>query len=164
MCLPLWNVFAALHAKFLNLEQLCHDPTQSSEIGILKLILLVLSSDSENPEVTGHIPAMQVHLNEIDQKLDKLMNMMLAPHGEDAVQLGASLATAYEPRTPGNTNDSAGSTAGAWKTSLVSPRAGLYSRMQKKSHTSSRGDGDGVVETGTPTLRKDRGGGIVLVR
>jgi hypothetical protein len=106
---------------------------------------------------------MQVHLNEIDQKLDKLMNMMLATHGEDDAQLGASLATAYEPRTPGNANDSAGSIAGAWKTSLVSPRAGLYSRMQKRSHTSSPGDGDGVVETGTPTLKKDRGRGIIFV-
>ena len=77
------------------------------------------------------------------------MKLLLASHGGDAMQshmveegrLRASLATAHEPRTPSGAQEGAGSMASEWKGSLVSPRAGLYSRM-KKGNAGSTEDGD----------------------
>lgn len=62
-------------------------------------------------------------------------------HMVEEGRLRASLATAHEPRTPSGAQEGAGSMESEWKASLVSPRAGLYSRM-KKGNAGSPEDGD----------------------
>jgi hypothetical protein len=121
-----------------RLAQLCHDPAQSSEIGILKLILLVLSSDNERSDQ----PEMKLRIDAIENKLDTLIQMLqrhpvgyaeLLPSGGEHCQSGASLplATPHEPRTPSEVKQSdGGSRHERNAVSLQSPRTGLYSRIQ----------------------------------